>query len=223
MSQLSNSFLNRFQTHFFYSLNSVTCSPSVAAAWDGSAHLKGGPLDNLQIVLISFVVQRNELRLISARPNIPETGTGGSGLRRRQIRPAIKLMKSANVDGLESISRLPTDSTPRGCGFPAEEPPRFAGQRTADWMWVDSPQSQTHSRGNERRCRLWGREESPCRSVCLPRALFDLLVYYGPSRGSLPVPLHHQLPTPPPPLHSRCLPILPPPAGRASDHPLHPC
>lgn len=164
-------------------------------------------MDNLQIVLISFVVQRNKLRLISARPNIPETGTGGSGLQRRQIRPAIKLMKSANVDGLESISCLSTDSAPRGlffffcdsgCGFPAEEPPRFAGHRTADWMWVDSPQSQTHSRGNERRCRLWGREESPCRSVCLPQALFDLLVYYGPSRGSLPVPLNHQLHPPTP-------------------------
>lgn len=74
-------------------------------------------MDNLQIVLISFVVQRNKLRLISARPNIPETGTGGSGLQRRQIRPAIKLMKSANVDGLESISCLSTDSAPRGLFF----------------------------------------------------------------------------------------------------------
>lgn len=160
-------------------------------------------MDNLRIVLISFVVQRNKCRLITARPNIPETGTGGSGLLRRQIRAAIKLMKSANVDGFErraSLISLPTRPLVRflfflfcnsGCGFPAEEPPRFAGQRTADWMWVDSPQSQTHSRGNERRCRLWGWEESPCRSVCLPQALFDLLVYYGPSRGSLPVPPHH--------------------------------
>lgn len=171
-------------------------------------------MDNLQIILISLVVQRNKCRLIPARSNIPETGTGGSRLQRRQIRLAIKLMKFAKMDGFERRTSRLSARPPcalfylfiysfiwdSGCGFPAEEPPRFAGQRTADWMWVDSLKSQTHSRGNERRCRLWGREESPCRSVCLPRAVFDLLVYYGPSRRSLPVPTSHHPPRPLPPV-----------------------
>lgn len=69
-----------------------------------------------------------------------------------------------------------------GCSFPAEEPMQFL-LRGSVTLWADSQESQTHSRGNERRCRLWGREEPPCHSVCLLRAVFDPPVYWGPPLG----------------------------------------
>lgn len=174
-------------------------------------------------------MQRNKLRLITARPNIPETGTGGSGLQRRQIRPAIKLMKSTNVDGLESISRLSTDSTPRGLFFfffatrgaaSQQRSPRglqARGRRIGCGSIPRNPRRIPEEMNAGVACG--GGKSLPAAVSVSPGLSLICLFTMDPPAGHFLCPSTTSS-TPP---HSRCLPILPPPAGRASDHPLHPC